>query len=108
MAEIFGNVGAKMRAAIVDSMDVGLIIAGSGGAGALGEVLKSWFPEQTATMADEILVAGAGFALFYYGDRVHPRLVPFGLGVFLTGVGAWSAEFVAPIVLMLKRGPAAE
>lgn len=107
MSEIFGNVGAKMRGAIVDTTDVLLVIAGSGGAGALGEVVKSWLPEQTETLADEILVAGVGFALLYYGDRVHPKLVPFGLGVFLTGVGAWAAEFVAPILLNLKRGPAA-
>ena len=103
MSEILGGIVEKARSAITDGTDLLICIAGAGATGALVEVIRSWLPEQTKGVADETLVAVAGFLLFYYGDRVHRLLVPFGFGVFLAGIGAWSSDFVAGIVLMLKK-----
>lgn len=94
---------AKARDALADSFDLVLVIIGAGATAALVEVLKSWFPEQTATIADETIAAAAGFLLFYFGDKIHRRVAPFGLGAFLAGVGAWSSQFTASIILMLKK-----
>ena len=96
----------KIRTAITDTTDFALAVAGAGSGAALAEVVKSWFPEQTAEMADETIAMIAGFLLFYWGDRIHPRLQAFGLGVFLAAVGAWSSEFVAGFILMLKKAGA--
>ena len=101
--EILAGIVAKAKAAIVDGVDLLLVVAGAGASAAILEVVKSWFPEQTADIADETLAAAVGFALFYFGDRIHPKLVPFGLGVFIAAVGAWSSEWVAGIILMLKK-----
>lgn len=101
--EILAGFVAKIRTAITDTMDFVLAIAGAGASSAIVEVVRSWLPEQTEGLADETVAAAAGFVLFYFGDRIHRRLVPFGLGVFLAGVGAWSSEWVAGIILMLKK-----
>ena len=108
MAEVLKGVVDKAREAMKDGTDLVLAIIGAGSATAVLEVVRSWFPEQTEAIADETLAAGIGFALFYWGDRIHPRLVPFGFGVFLAAIGAWSSEWVAGIILMLKKGAAAE
>lgn len=93
----------KARAALTTSVDLLLVIAGAGASSALVELIRSWLPEQTEGMADETLAAAMGFLLFYFGDRISPRLVPFGLGAFLAGVGAWSSEWISGIILMLKK-----
>jgi len=103
MAEVLGGIISKIRAAVTDSIDLILLIAGAGSSGAIVEVVKSWLPEQTAGMEDETIAAVVGFLLFYFGDRIHRRLVPFGLGVFLSGVGAWSSSYVEGIISMLKK-----
>jgi len=101
--DILAGFVAKVRTAITSTVDFVLAIAGAGAAGAVAEVVKSWFPEQTATMGDEAIAAAVGFVLFYWGDRIHRLLVPFGLGVFLAAIGAWSSEWVGSIILMLKK-----
>ena len=93
----------KARATIEDGTDLALVVAGSGGAGALSEVVKSWLPEQTKDLGDETIAAIAGGLIWYFGDRLHDRLVPFGFGVLLEGIGAWSSEWVAGIIDMLKK-----
>lgn len=103
MSEIFSGIIEKARGSITDGTDLLLAIAGAGSLAALVEVIRSWLPEQTAGMEDETVAMVAGFLLFYFGDRIHPKLVPFGLGAFLSGVGAWSSEWVAGIILMLKK-----
>ena len=103
MSEILGGIVEKAQGAITDGTELIVAVAGAGSSGALIEVVRSWLPSQTEGMADETVAAAAGFLLFYYGDRVHRLLVPFGFGAFLSGVGAWSAEFVEGIVLMLKK-----
>lgn len=100
---VLGGIISRIRAAVTDSIDLVLLVAGAGASGAIVEVVRSWLPEQTAGMADETLAAAVGFVMFYWGDRISKRLVPFGLGVFLSGVGAWSSSYVAGIVSMLKR-----
>lgn len=101
--KILGGIIDKMRAAITDTTDFLLIIAGAGSSAAVVAVVKSWFPEQTATIADETLAMGVGFALFYFGDRIHPRLVPFGLGVFIASIGAFASEWIGSVILMLQK-----
>jgi len=103
MSEILAGVVEKARASITDETDLIAAVAGAGGVGAIVEVLRSWFPSQTEGVADETVAAIGGFLLFYYGDRVHRLLVPFGFGAFLSGVGAWSSEFVEGIILALKK-----
>ena len=103
MAEILGGIVAKARAALTDGIDLLLAVAGAGGSAAVVEVVKSWFPEQTAGLTDESIGAIIGFVLFYWGDRIHRRLVPFGLGVFLSSVGAWTSEWVSSVISMLTK-----
>lgn len=103
MAEILSGIVEKARGAISSGTDLVICIIGAGSTAALVEVVKSWLPEQTAGMADEVIAAIAGFLLFYFGDRLHPLLTPFGLGAFLAGVGAWSAAFTSGMLLMLKK-----
>jgi len=98
---------AKAKAALADGVDLMLAVAGAGAVSSLLEVVRSWFPEQTKDIADETLAAAIGFALFYFGDRLHRRLAPFGLGVFIAGVGAWASAWVSGIILMLKKAGAA-
>lgn len=103
MSEILSGLVERARSAIGDTIDLLLVVAGAGASSAVLEVVKSWFPEQTATIADETLAAAIGFALFYWGDRIHPRVAPFGLGIFVSAVGAWSSAWIANLVLMLKK-----
>lgn len=103
MSEILAGVVDKARASIVDETSLIAAVAGAGGVAAIVEVVRSWFPSQTEGVADETVAAIGGFILFYYGERIHPLLVPFGFGAFLSGVGAWSSEFVEGIILALKK-----
>ena len=103
MAEVLRGVVDKAKAALTDGTDLILCIVGAGAPAAVIEVVRGWFPEQTEGIEDETLAAGVGFALFYFGDRIHKRVVPFGLGMFLAAVGAWSSEWVAGLILMLKK-----
>ena len=103
MAEVLKGVVDKVKAGITDEVDLILVIVGVGGSAAIAEVVKTWFPEQTADMGDETIVAIVGFLLFYFGDRLHARVVPLGIGVFLAGVGAMSEELVAGAFEMLKK-----
>ena len=103
MAEVLRGIVEKARGAMTDGIDLILAVVGAGSSAAMLEVVRSWFPEQLEGVADETLMAGVGFALFYFGDRIHPRLVPFGFGMFLASVGAWSSEFVESFILMLKK-----
>ena len=101
--EILAGIVTKARDAISDTKGLVLAIAGAGASAALVEIVRSWLPEQTEGMADETLAAAIGFLMFYFGDRLHPLLVPFGFGAFLASVGAWSSEWIAGIILMLKK-----
>lgn len=103
MSEILGGIIEKAKGAMTDTTDLLLMVVGAGSSAAALEVVKSWFPEQLEGVADETLAAGIGFALFYFGDRIHEKLVPFGFGMFLASIGAWSAEFVEGFILMLKK-----
>ena len=103
MAEVLGGIVAKARSALTDGIDFVLAIIGSGASASVVEVVKSWFPEQTEGISDETLAAVVSFLIFYFGDRIHRRLTPFGLGMFLASVGAWSAEYTASIFEMFKK-----
>lgn len=103
MSEILAGIVEKAKAAITDGTDLILVVVGAGAPMALIGVIRSWAPEQTEGIADETLAAGVGFALFYFGDRIHKRLVPFGLGLFLASVGAWTSEFTEGLIGMLTK-----
>ena len=93
----------KSQATIGDGSDLALVVAGAAGASAVLEVVRSWFPEQTADISDEVLAIIAGGLMWYYGERLHERLVPVGFGVVVTGAGGWSSEWVSGIIQMLKK-----
>jgi hypothetical protein len=103
MSEILGGIVHKASMAISDGTGLAIAVVGAGAGSAIVEVVKSWFPEQTANIADETLAAAVGFALFYFGDKVHRYLTSFGFGLFMAAVGAWSSTFTASIIQMLKK-----
>ena len=93
----------KSQATIGDGTDLALVVGGAAGAAAVLEVVRSWLPEQTADIPDEVLAVIAGGVMWYYGERLHERLVPVGFGVAVTGAGGWSTEWVSGIIEMLKK-----
>lgn len=97
------DIVARAQKTISDGTDLALVVAGSAGAGSLAGVVRSWLPEQTAGVADEVLAAVAGFLMWQYGNRLHDRLVPFGFGILVEGVGGWASEWVSGILDMLKK-----
>jgi hypothetical protein len=103
VSEILEGVVARAQGSIATETDLIAAVAGAGSVAAIVEVLRSWFPSQTEGMADETVAAIGGFLLFYYGDRVHALMVPFGFGAFLSAVGAWSSEFTGGLLLALKK-----
>lgn len=100
---ILEGIVAKAQATIGDGTDMALVVGGAAGASAVLEVVRSWFPEQTADISDEILVLIAGAVIWYWGERLHERLVPVGFGVAVTGAAGWSEEWVSGIIQMLKK-----
>jgi len=93
---------AKARGCITDALDFGLVVAGAGSSVAITDLVRAYLPEQTKDLTDETIQAGIGFALFYWGDKVHPRVPPFGFGVLLAGLGSWSSEFLTTAFTWLK------
>lgn len=100
---MFEDIIDKARATIKDGPDLALVVAGSAGAGAVSAVVKSWLPEQTKELTDEKIAAIAGALAWYFGDKVHDRLVPFAFGVMLEGVGGLTEEWVSGIIKMLEK-----
>ena len=103
MAEVVRGLVSKVRESITDEVDLVLMILGAGAPAAAVELIRSYFPEQTEGMADETLAAIAGFVIWYFGGRIHRRLTPFGLGMFIASVGAWSSSIVESILGMFKK-----
>ena len=93
----------KSRATIGDGTDLALVVGGASGAAAVLTVVRSWFPEQTSDISDEVLAVIAGGLLWYYGERIHERLVPVGFGVAVVGAAGWSEEWVSGIISMLEK-----
>ncbi|MCM8802833.1 MAG: hypothetical protein NC827_05955 [Candidatus Omnitrophica bacterium] len=104
MAEFLGGLVTKARESIKDTLDFVLVIVGVSASSAVVEAVRSWFPEPTTGIADETVTSVVGFLLWYFGDKIHPRLSPFGFGIFLTGVGAWASSWIAPLFAFLKKG----
>jgi len=50
-----------------------------------------------------MLAIMAGGLIWYFGERLHERLVPVGFGVAVTGAGGVSSEWVSGIITMLKK-----
>lgn len=72
---------------------VAAIVAGAGAAGAVQGLVKGVAP----TLTPEIAGAVAGGLLYYFGDRVHPLVKAFGVGV-LAGSLAPLIQKVIPAV----------
>lgn len=100
---ILGGLVQKSQAAISNGTDLALVVGGAAGASAILEVIRSWLPDQTADITDEVLAVIAGILMLNYGERLDERLVPVGLGVAVTGAGGWSQEWVSGIIEMLKK-----
>ena len=93
----------KSQATIGDGTDLALVVAGAAGGEAILEVVRSWFPDSTADISDEVLAIIAGGLIWYYGERLHERLVPVGFGGVVTGAGGVSSEWGSGIIQMLKK-----
>lgn len=100
---ILGDIVVKSQAAISNGTDLALVVGGAAGAAAILEVIRSWAPDQTADITDEVLAVVAGLVMLKYGERIDDRLVSVGLGVAITGAGGWSQEWVSGIISMLKK-----
>jgi len=103
MSEYLTEVVNKAKTAVSTGTDLIVCVAGAGSGAAILEVVRSWLPEQTTGVEDETLLAIIGFVLFFWGEKIHPLLVPFGFGAFLSGIGAWSSSYVSGLILMLKK-----
>lgn len=103
MSEILGGIVAKAREAVKDGTGFALTVVGAGISASLAEIVRSWLPEQTKGVSDETVASVASFLLFYYGDKIHPRLVPIGFGAFMDSIGAWSSAYTKGIIDMLKK-----
>ena len=99
--------GLIEKAKVVDTTDLALAVVGAGASASVMEVVRSWLPEQTEDLSDEAVAAIASFLLFYYGDRLNPRVTSFGFGAFLSSVGAWTSGYTAGLFEMLKKKEAA-
>jgi hypothetical protein len=93
MAEVVGGIVGKIRSAFVDGLDLALAILGAALSAKVVELFKKYLPGSCG-LGDETLAAAIGFALFYFGDRIHKRVVPFGVGLFIAGAGAWAKSYV--------------
>jgi len=103
MAEIVGGITGKAQRAVRDTTGLVCVILGEAAAKAVVDVVKSWAPDFAKNLTDEALASIVGFVMFYFGDKIHDRLSAFGLGVFLSGVGAYASGWVAPLMEMFKR-----
>jgi hypothetical protein len=87
------SISRKASMTIGDSVDLLLVLAGSGSAASVLEIVKSWLPTG-ATLTDEQLMTALGFVLWWWGDKIHRRVVPFGFGILVQGGG----QIVGPMV----------
>jgi uncharacterized protein (DUF697 family) len=100
---VLEGIVTKVRESVRDFWDFVLVVVGNASASAIVETIRSWLPEQTKGLTDEALAAIVGFLMFYFGDKLHRRLVPFGFGVFLAGVGALASGYVSGLFEMFKK-----
>lgn len=94
------GITSKARTTITDGIDLLLVFVGSGTADTVLEIIKSWVPEQAKGLTDEQLMAVVGFILWYWGDKIHRRVVPFGFGILVQGAG----KIVGPMVAGFLSG----
>jgi len=72
---------------------VAAIVAGAGASGAVSGLVKNFVPQ----IAPDIAGAIAGGALYYFGDRVHPLLKAFGVGVLAGSLKGMIEKAIPPI-----------
>lgn len=97
MPEIMTGIVEKAVLAVSSTSNIVAAILGAGSGAAVAALLKKWFPEQTATIADETLATIVGFLMFYFGDRIHPLVSSFGFGILMASAGAWASQFTSGI-----------
>lgn len=76
------------------------IVAGAGTSGAVSGALKGVLPQ----VAPDIVGAGAGLLLYLFGDRVHPLVKAYGVGV-LAGSLKGTIEKAIPTILPAAAPP---
>jgi len=60
-------------------VQVAAIVLGAGASGAITGAVQKFAPQMA--IAPDILGAGVGAVLYYFGDRIHPLVKAFGVGV---------------------------
>jgi|YelNatPaOPRAMG01_1025707.scaffolds.fasta_scaffold06577_20 hypothetical protein len=88
------SISRKAGMTIGDSIDLLLVLAGSGSAATVLEIVKSWMPSIGGTLTDEQLMTALGFVLWWWGDKIHRRIVPFGFGILVQGGG----QIIGPMI----------
>jgi len=74
-------------------MQVAAIIAGAGTSGAVAGLVKGFVPQ----IAPDIAAAVVGGLLYYFGERVHPLLKAYGVGVLAGGLKGTIEKAIPPI-----------
>jgi len=72
---------------------VAAIVAGAGASGAVSGLVRNFVPQ----IAPDIAGAIVGGALYYFGDRVHPLLKAFGVGVLAGSLKGMIEKAIPPI-----------
>jgi hypothetical protein len=104
MSQIFGGIVARANSALRDGTDFALVMVGVASAIPVESAFRSFLGAVIpSTIGDDVLTAAIGFAIFYWGHRIHRRLVPFGLGMFLSGIGIFLNGLLAPLFGMLPH-----
>lgn len=99
MYMVLGDLTTKFNQAVLDEIDFFLVLIGSGSSQKILELVKQYLPvEGFADLGDDALMAIIGYLAWNYGDRLHPRLVPLGLGMFIAGAGSFIGEFVNNVI----------
>ncbi len=102
---VFGDIATKFSQTVIDEIDLLLVLAGSGAADSVLDLVKQFVPlEGIAGLSDDVLATIVGYIIWSYGDRIHPRLAPFGLGVFIAGAGSIVGEWVSGFISGLGQG----
>jgi len=72
---------------------VALIVAGAGASGTISGLVKTVVPQ----IAPDIAGAVAGGLLYFFGDRIHPLVKAFGVGVLAGSLKGMIEKAIPPI-----------
>ena len=96
---VLDDLAMEFSQTVMDTTDFFMVLVGSGSASTVLDLVKKYLPvEGLAAVGDDILATIVGYIIWKYGDRIHPMLKPFGLGVFIAGAGSVVGGFVEQAV----------